>query len=94
MSAGIYNRTEGYAMAGANSETLVFCTERMNANDEYSKVLIICNAGSTASTISFSDSWTLIGDSKKGTFNFGSTVKVGNGSVVVPAYTTYVMVQK
>lgn len=94
MSAGIYNRTEGYAMAGANSETLVFCTERMNANDEYSKVLIICNAGSTASTISFSDSWTLIGDSKKGTFNFGSTVKVGNGNVVVPAYTTYVMVQK
>lgn len=94
MSAGVYNRTDGYTEAGANSETLVFCTERKNAQDEYSKVLIICNAGSTSSTISFGDEWYLIGNSIKGNIDFDSTITVGNGTVTVPAYATYIMVQK
>lgn len=93
MTNGIYNFSDGYAMPDANSQTLVFCTERMNAADQYSKVMVICNAGTTSSSITFSDSWRLIGNSKDGTFNFDSTVTVGNGAVVVPAYTTYILVQ-
>lgn len=93
MASGIYNFSDGYYMSGANSQTLVFCTERLNEGDQYSKVMVICNAGATASSIDFSDEWTLIGNSKDGTFNFDSTVKVGNGTVVVPSYTTFILVQ-
>ena len=77
----------------SGTQTAYFGAERINATDEYSKVMIICNAGSSSHSISFDDGWTLIGDSKTG-IDFDSTTTIGNGMVTVPAYTTYILVQK
>lgn len=84
MTAGVY---EG-------SQTAYFCIEKKNASDEYDKVMLLCNASSSEHTIPFYDTWTLIADSSKYAFDFNSTTVLGGGTITVPAYTTYIIVQK
>lgn len=94
---GVYNVTADVGtQAGANNQTLSIYYKRHAecADDQYSEVMIMCNAGATSSSISFSDSWYLIADSSTGIFNFDSTTTVGNGNIVIPPYTTYIIVKK
>lgn len=95
LAIGVYNYTSGYTQSSANSQTLTMCyTSSLSADDQYNQVQIICNAGSTTSTIYFTDSWRIIGDSNIGMFNFGSTMTVkSNSNLVVPAYSTVILVQ-
>lgn len=77
-----------------NSACFSFGCDRIRSTDEYDKVMVVYNAGSSACRINFTDSWQLIGNSYLGVINFDGIETVGNGIVTVPAYTTFILARK
>ena len=77
-----------------NPGVIGFGCERVNSSDAYSKFMVLVNASGSAISISYDEGWYVIADSRTATFNFDGGRDVSNSQVVVPAYTTLVLVQR
>ena len=80
------------ATVNNHNSTLMYVYDRKVTGDEYSKLAVIMNPTALADTIEWDGSWILLGDGEK--IDFNATATVGNGSITIPAYTTYIIVQK
>ena len=80
------------AWVGDHDKCIFFGYNKEISTDEYSKLAILTNPTDTAVTLDWEGSWILIGDESG--INFDSTKEVGNGSITISPYATYIIVQK
>ncbi|MBQ9449347.1 MAG: hypothetical protein IJU60_05685 [Acholeplasmatales bacterium] len=80
------------ATVNNHNNTLMYVYDRKVTGDEYSKLAVIMNPTASSDAIEWNGTWTLLGDGNE--INFSSTKTVGDGSITIPAYTTYIIVQK
>ena len=80
------------AIVNDHDGVLMYVYNKEVSTDIYSKLAVLINPFDYDVTLDWSGSWYLIADGE--VINFNSTNTVGNGSITIPAYTTYIIVQK
>ena len=80
------------ASVNDHNGALMYVYNKEVSTDEYSKLAVLINPFDYEVTLDWNGAWILIGDGT--VINFDSTKVVGNGTITLPAYTTYIIVQK